>query len=186
MDHTATCWASPSAPRFATRQIPRDRIVQSVEPVPLAARYPDAVRTRMPSDYDQLIAKLRKIEQLFARPGTDGERQAARHASDRIRARLESIERAEPVVEVRFSMADAWSRSLFVALLRRHGLQPYRYRGQRYTTVMVRVTRSFVDETLWPEYLQLQAALVEHLEAVTRKVIADAFGGSDEVEVREG
>ena len=55
-------------------------------------RYSEPVATRMPSDYDQLIAKLRKIEQLFARPGTDGERQAARHASDRIRARLEPLE----------------------------------------------------------------------------------------------
>jgi hypothetical protein len=138
----------------------------------------------------ELIAKLRKIEQLFARPGTDGEREAARRASDRLRARLESLEPAEPAepaLEYRFSLADAWSQRLFVALLRRHGLRPYRYHGQRRTTIMVRVAKSFIDRTLWPEFEQAQAVLHEHFEAVTRRVIAQAMGEtSDEVEVREG
>jgi hypothetical protein len=40
----------------------------------------------------ELIIKLRKIEQLFTRPGTDGERQVAEHASNRIRARLRALE----------------------------------------------------------------------------------------------
>ena len=41
-------------------------------------------------------------------------------------------------------MADDWSRQLFLALLRRYELKPYRYRGQRYTTVMVKVPKKFV------------------------------------------
>lgn len=138
-------------------------------------------------DEQQLIAKLRKIEQLFARPGTDGEREAAESASSRIRARLQLFEQAQPAIEYRFSLTDAWSRSLFIALLRRHGLRAYRYRGQRHTTVMVRVTRAFVDETLWPEFQQSQAVLHEHFAAVTKRVIAQAIGTDDaEVEVREG
>jgi hypothetical protein len=104
----------------------------------------------MAADYDQLIAKLHKIEQLFARPGTEGERHAARNASERIRARLRAVEQREPPIEVRFSMADGWSRALFIALLRRYGLRPYRYRGQRYTTVMVRVTKGSVRERRFP------------------------------------
>ena len=72
----------------------------------------------------ELIAKLRKIEALFARPGTDGERGAAETALERIRERLRALEQAEPVVEFRFSMTDGWSRSLFIALLRRYGLSP--------------------------------------------------------------
>jgi hypothetical protein len=135
----------------------------------------------------QLVAKLRKIEALFARPGTDGERYAAENASARIRARLHALEQNEPLVEFRFSLADAWSRSLFIAVLRRHGLKPYRYRGQRHTTVMVRVVKSYVDETLWPEFQQLQAVLHEHFEAVTKRVIAQAIGADDaDVEMREG
>ncbi len=141
----------------------------------------------MRDEEQQLIAKLRKIEALFSRPGTEGEREAAKTASARIRARLQALEKTEPLVEFRFSLADAWSRSLFIAVLRRHELRPYRYRGQRHTTVMVRVAKSYVDQTLWPEYQQLQAVLHEHFEAVTKRVIAQAIGtqGGD-VEMREG
>ena len=52
---------------------------------------------------------------------------------------------------MKFQLADEWRRRLMVALLRRYGLRPYRYSGQRYTTVMARVPKSFVDGTLWPE-----------------------------------
>lgn len=141
----------------------------------------------MVDEEQQLIEKLRKIEALFARPGTEGERRAAERASNRIRARLTALEEVEPPVEFRFSFADAWSRSLFIAVLRRHGLGPYRYPGQRRTTVMVRAVKSYVSATLWPEYLQLQAVLHEHFESVTRRVIAQAIGAEDgEVELRDG
>ena len=141
----------------------------------------------MLDEEQQLIAKLRKIEALFARPGTEGEQRAAQNASNRIRARLAALEDKEPAVEFRFSLTDAWSRSLFIAVLRRHGLRPYRYHGQRRTTVMVKVVKSYVDATLWPEFLQLQTVLHEHFEAVTKRVIAQAIGteGGD-VELREG
>ena len=141
----------------------------------------------MLDEEQQLIAKLRKIEALFARPGTEGERRAAKDASNRIRARLNALEETEPALEFRFSLADAWSRSLFIAILRRHGLRPYRYHGQRRTTVMVRAVRSYVDATLWPEFQQLQHVLHEHFEAITKRVIAQAIGAEGgDVEVREG
>ena len=96
----------------------------------------------MLDEEQQLVVKLRKIEALFARPGTEGERRAAESASNRIRARLAELDHVEPAVEFRFSMTDAWSRSLFIAVLRRHGLRPYRYHGQRRTTVMVKDRKS--------------------------------------------
>ena len=139
------------------------------------------------SEEQRLIDRLRKVEALFARPGTDGERGAARSALDRIRARLRSLEQTAPPIEFRFSFADAWSTSLFIALLRRYGLKPYRYPGQRRTTVMVKVTKVFTDETLLPEFQQFQTLLREHLEAVTDRVIAQAISGDDAaVEVRPG
>lgn len=101
-------------------------------------------------------------------PVTDGERDAAESAWTRIRARLRPWNQAERIVEFRFSLTDAWSRSLFIALLRRYGLRPYRYRGQRRTTVMVKVTQTFVDETLWPEFQQFQAVLHDHFHTITR------------------
>ena len=134
----------------------------------------------------QLIAKLRKIEALFTRPGSDGERRAAESASDRIRARLATLEAVERPVEYRFSLADTWSRSLFIAILRRHGLTAYRYRGQRGTTVMVKVAKTYVDSTLWPEFQQLQAVLHEHFATVTKRVVAQVLGDAEgPVEVRE-
>jgi len=142
---------------------------------------------RVLDEEQQLIAKLRKIEALFARAGTEGERSAAENASNRIRARLTAIEAPEPATEFRFSLNDAWSRSLFTAVLRRHGLKPYRYRGQRRTSLMVRVVKSYLDATLWPEFLQLQTVLHEHFATVTKRVIAEAMGAEDgEVDVREG
>lgn len=127
------------------------------------------------AEEDSLIEKLRKIEALFARPGTEGERVAAGNALDRIRTRLRQLEQVERPIEYRFGLPDAWSRSLFIALLRRYGLQPYRLRGQRRTTVMCKVTRSFVEETLWPEFQQLNHTLRHYLDEVTQRVIAEAI-----------
>lgn len=125
----------------------------------------------------RLVEKLRKIEALFAGATSAGERAAAESARDRLRARLEQLEASERPVEYRFSLPDGWSKSLFIALLRRYGIRPYRYTGQRRTTVMARLTRTFADEVLWPEYLELNATLRAHLEAVTKRVIAEAIHG---------
>ena len=127
----------------------------------------------MTTEHD-LADKLRKLEALFANPGTDGERAAAGSALDRIRERLRRLERTEQAHELRYSLPDEWSRALFVALARRYGLKPYRLRGQRRTTVMLHVVPSFADETFWPEFLQLHDVLHHHLERVTRELIARA------------
>ena len=97
---------------------------------------------------------------------------AAAEARRRIQQRLESAERIEPPEEFRFTLADTWSRKVFLALLRRYELKPYRYRGQRRTTVMVKVPKRFVQETLWPQYEQLSAALWTYLNDVTDRAIA--------------
>jgi hypothetical protein len=123
---------------------------------------------------DRLIEKLHKIEALFARSTTPGERVAAENAAERIRQRIRQLEKIERPIEFRFSLSDAWSRSLFVDL-RRYGVEPYRYRGQRHTTVTAKVTRTFVNEVLWPEFQELNRTLREHLESVTARVIQQAI-----------
>src|SRR5262245_40468235 len=129
----------------------------------------------------RLIEKLQKIETLFARTMNPGERQAAASALDRIRGRLAHMETSEPAVEFRFSLADGWSTSVFIALVRRYGLRPYRYRSQRRTTVVIKVAPSFVDEVLWPEFRQINATLRSHLDTVTTRIIQEAIhhGGAD-------
>ena len=138
-------------------------------------------------DEGRLIEKLRKIEMLFARSPFPGEQAAAETAADRIRQRIRQSEKAERVIEFRFSLPDSWSKALFIALLRRYNLAPYRYRGQRRTTVMVKVAASFVDEVLWPEFQELNTTLRAHLDSVTTRIIKRAIHGDDaEVEERAG
>jgi hypothetical protein len=132
----------------------------------------------------RLIEKLRRIEALFARPGTDGERMAAERARDRIIARLQDVEKRDPTVEYKFSLLDQWSQRLLFALLRRYGIVPYRYRGQRRTTIMARVSKTFVDETLWPEFQALRSTLQTYFDDFTTRVIAEALK-SDASEAEE-
>jgi hypothetical protein len=127
----------------------------------------------------ELLETLAKVEALFADTGFAGERTAAAGAIERIRERLRRLQDADKPEEFRFSLNDTWSRKLFMALLRRYGIQPYRYSGQRRTTVMARVPKRFVDETLWPEYKQLNSELVRYLDAVTDRVIKAAIFPDD-------
>ena len=131
----------------------------------------------------ELRQKLRKIEALFAGAATPGERAAAGAAAERIRERLRRSERAEPLVEMKFSLADLWSRELFLALARRYGLRPFRYLRQKRTTVMLKVPPSFVEDVLWPEFVELNAVLSDYLLEVTRKIIREeVHGGSTEAD----
>lgn len=127
------------------------------------------------SPEDQLVQKLQRIEALHARAGSAGEKVAAERARERIQERLKQLAADEPPVEFRFSLSDQWSRHLFVALLRRYGITPYRYRGQRRTTVMARLSCSFANDTLWPEFLELQQTLSAYFDALTDRVIEQAL-----------
>ena len=120
----------------------------------------------------RLIEKLQRIEALFAGAATPGEREAAAQARDRIQARLGQQQKTDPPVEFAFNLRDRWSHKLLIALLRRYQIRPYRYRGQRYTTIMARVPTGFVNETLWPEFQELDRTLAAFLNEVTDRVIS--------------
>lgn len=120
-----------------------------------------------------LREKLRKITALFEGAATIGEREAAAAAIQRIRQALNTAVKTQPLPETKFSLADQWQRRLFMALCRRYGLEPYRYKGQRHTTVMVRAPRTFVDNTLWPEYIELEEALHSYLNEATERIIRE-------------
>jgi hypothetical protein len=126
---------------------------------------------------EKLREKLRKISALFEGAKTQGERQAAEAALARIKEALASIVQTERPIEIQISLPDSWQRRLFSALCRRYGLEPYRYHRQRYTTVMVRVPRSFLDNTLWPEYMELKMALDEYLNEATERIIREEVYG---------
>jgi hypothetical protein len=131
----------------------------------------------------ELREKLRKIAALFEGAATAGERDAAAAALDRVREALRAAESVERPIEMIFRLPDRWGRRLFLALCRRYGLHPYRYPRQRYSTVVVRAPKSFINRTLWPEYLEISQALEEYLNEATERIIRDeVFGDADEAE----
>lgn len=132
-----------------------------------------------------LVERLRKLEALHAGAKFDGEREAARRAAEKIRARLEELRGHETDEVFRYSLPDPWTRKLFLALCRRYGLKPYREPGQRYSSVQVRAPESFQNKTLWPEFQALRDELVAELAKLTDRVIREAID-EDVSEAAEG
>ena len=134
----------------------------------------------------QLRDRLRKISALFEGATTIGERNAAAAAIERVKQALASTAKVEQAVEFTFKLPDRWQRRLFAALCRRYGLEPFRYKRQRYTTVRLRVQKSF-EKTLWPEYRELKDALDEYLNDATERIIREeVFGDAGEAKERAG
>jgi hypothetical protein len=135
----------------------------------------------------ELREKLRKITALFEGATTAGERSAAAAAIARVKTAIAGLLKTEQPIEMHFSLADQWQRRLFMALCRRYGLEPFRYRGQRYTTVMVRAPESFINKTLWPEYKELRDALDQYLSEATDRIIREeVFGDARDAPERAG
>ncbi len=133
----------------------------------------------------ELREKLRKISALFEGATTPGERSAAAAAIARVKESLGKLVTVEHTIEMQFTLTDQWQRRLFSALCRRYGLEPYRYKRQRYTTVVVRAPQSFITRTLWPEYQQLQMALNAYLNEATDRIIREeVFGDAAEAKER--
>ena len=122
-----------------------------------------------------LEEKLRKLEALHAGTRVDGEREAARLAAERIRARLAEMRGRETDIVLVYKLPDPWKRRLFLALCRRYGLIPYRKPRQRSSTVQVRAPETFQKKTLWPTYLAFTAELEAHLRELTDRVIREAI-----------
>ncbi len=118
----------------------------------------------MPSVMDEaaIWSKLRKIEALRVGTISDGEREAAGVAAERLRVRLASQRTEWLDIVMSYSLHDPWKRKLFVALCRRYGVKPYRELGQR-STVLVLTPRKFHNKTLRPKYLALAEEFEKHL-----------------------
>ena len=140
----------------------------------------------MAGDEDIRI-KLAKLEALFARGATAGERAAAGAARDRLQARIAAEGAQDPETEVQYSMPDTWSVRIFVALCRKHGIRPYRYPRQRRTTIMVRARAAEFERTVLAEFETLHRELVAYFNETVDHLIADAMksdGCDDTLELR--
>jgi hypothetical protein len=138
------------------------------------------------SDEARLLDKLAAIEALFAGASTSGERGAAANARQRILERLAEFEERDPPVEMQFTLDDVYTQRLFIALAKRYDLRPFRYRRQKRQTIMLKVPKRFLDETLWPEFEALSHELRSHLDELTARIIQKAVYQGDLDEVEEG
>ena len=88
---------------------------------------------------------------------------------------------------MRFSIENQWSRSLFVGMCRRYGLRPFRYARMKRQTVVVKAPRTFLEQTLWPQFVEIDTALTLYLDDITDKVIREEVHGEtrDAEEVAE-
>jgi hypothetical protein len=124
---------------------------------------------------DQLRERLRKVEALFFGASTAGERDAAGAAAERLKEKLREASRADPPVELKFTMPDPWSTRLFIALCRRYGFNPFRYARQRSTTVMVKAPRRLFEEVVWRQFNDVHADLWAYLEQTTERLIRETI-----------
>jgi hypothetical protein len=124
---------------------------------------------------DELRERLRKVEALFFGAATVGERDAAGAAAERLRAKLREASRADPPVEMKFTMPDAWSTRLFIALCRRYGFSPFRYPRQRGTTIMVKAPRRLFEEVVWRQFNDVHADLWAYLDKTTERLIRETI-----------
>jgi hypothetical protein len=137
-------------------------------------------------DHADIRERLEKLEALFARGATAGERAAAGAALERLQARLDlagpPTETDEPEIEVQYSLPDVWAVRLFVALCRKNGVKPYRYPRQRRTTVMVRVRQTEFERTIGAEFRTLHKELTSYFAEMVNHLIANVMksDGDDE------
>lgn len=125
------------------------------------------------------LDKLSKIEALIERSSSEGERQAAILAKERIQQRQDQHPK-----EYRVTVDNPWKKRLFVTLCNKYGYSTYRYKGQRYTTSLVRASPALMDEILWPEFQRfadmLEEAVGEIIDGLIQKIHT---GDLDEVEI---
>ncbi len=126
------------------------------------------------AEEQELIRKMKLVEALVMGGATDGEREAAGEAMKRLHERL-TLYKGLRHVEYTFKMENEWHRALFVALLRRYDIKPYRYARQRRTTVVAKVSERFAVETLWPQFQKMTAMLDKHMSKITDRIITEAI-----------
>ncbi|MFI5344164.1 MAG: hypothetical protein ACHQUC_08085 [Chlamydiales bacterium] len=116
------------------------------------------------------LDKLAKIEALLQGATSEGERQAAQLAKERVISKL-SFNQNNELIEYRISLNSPWEKRLFIALCRKHGFHTYRYQRQKYTTARLKISKSMMDEILWPEFVRFSKILHELIEDIMQDVI---------------
>ena len=132
-----------------------------------------------------LLDKLQKIQSLIDRASSDGERQAAELAKQRLHDRLHEDRNARPI-EYKVSSHSKWEKKLFTAVCKKNGFTPYRYSRQKYTTTMVRVSKSVMDDVLWPQYTKYTDLLREMVDTIALDLIDKIYTDDKEETIITG
>ena len=125
------------------------------------------------------LDKLAKIEALIERASSEGEKQAAQLAKERVLNKI-SLHQSNQPIEYKVSLSSPWEKRLFVALCRKHGFQTYRYPKQKYTTARLKISKNLMEEVLWPEYQRYCNMLQELIEEIMKDVIAKIHQSDEE------
>ncbi|MBF0502382.1 MAG: hypothetical protein HQM09_19740 [Candidatus Riflebacteria bacterium] len=136
-------------------------------------------------ELQRLVERLHKIERLYQGTNHHGERTAAKLAMERVQGEIEK-KRRSACVEMKFTFQNKWQKRLFFYLLKKYGIAGYRYSGQRHSTVMAKMTEEMLNDTISPQFRQLNEELENFIEATTDNIISRAFGADSlESEVSE-
>jgi len=119
-----------------------------------------------------LLERIKKIEALINGATTAGEKNAAISAKDRLLKKQPNLEIHQNLEEYSLYTSDSWHKKLLIAICRKYGVMPYRYKRQKYTTVMVRINQDFLNNVLWPEYLEYSKHLEKLVEEITDDLIS--------------
>lgn len=113
-----------------------------------------------------LYEKLRKVEALIERGASQGERQAAELAKQRLLERIQ-----DRVITYRVRCRSAWEKRLFIAVCKKYEYQPFRHHRQKYTTANVTVSEAVMEGILWPEYQKFAKLLRTMIDDITTDLI---------------
>ena len=129
-----------------------------------------------------LLRKLAAIEALLGGATSHGEVDAARAAKERIEARLGAL--PPRCQDWHFTLNEAWSRKLFTAMAKKFGLETFRYKGQRRTSLVIHATLEKKHE-LWRQFLSAHQAMATHIDELAERLIRQALGeATDDVAER--
>ncbi len=112
--------------------------------------------------------QFRHIEMKYA--GLGAEAGAGDRAKTQIIARQKELASTADL-EFRVPAKSEWEAAIFHALLTRYGLKAYRYRNQRKSTILVRVSQRFMDEYLWPIFTDVCRELFARFNLLTKALL---------------
>lgn len=116
-------------------------------------------------------AHLRAVERFFA---PDEGASAEAYARQVEMWRQRDGEREEVC-----STGDATGGWLFLRLCARYGLQPYRRRRQKPTTVTVRAPQGFVTKVLWPQFQEMMKVFATARAETDKEILASWLGAEE-------